>query len=492
MLKKYNNHILCRFFEKIADIWSSAAEYQVFVILAAMVLLAIIPLFGTKSNDGADVILNIIIFCALAVAGFFLLQLKGSHMAAFTFAAALLLRLCLVFMLEYSTPNMLEEVRIRTQPWIRHYDSVLFQPDEYFYVYQGQRYKDITISEFVNSLEFEDQACRAGFLLSRIFLFFGEQSLWPRLIGAFLGAFAAAIVSLAAKKLFSRNTAVIVSLLSALAPGAAFYSVRFLKEIWIIFATSLIIIGFVMIIRNRRPLVAIISIVIAIVILMWIRLEYSLMFISVIPLIYCFRNKIDAVKRMAVILIVIILMVIIFVYQSKQLAYKAEYLYDRYTLSEQSPHGKIEMMDKIYKSRGQSRILNIPLALLNPPPKNLHLIYTADNGFYNTIQLSDIYQWWLPLPFLIIGAVTITIKHREFIAFLASYISATIISAMLLGGLEPNLLRYRDSLAPVAFIIIGIGIESFMALPKGWKNKIILAVYSAFILLAVYFYARGF
>jgi hypothetical protein len=63
---------------------------------------------------------------------------------------------------------------------------------------------------------------------------------------------------------------------------------------------------------------------------------------------------------------------------------------------------------------------------------------------------------------------------------------------MLLGGLEPNLLRYRDSLAPIAFIIIGTGIETFITSPKSWKHRIILTVYALFVLLTVYFYIRDF
>jgi hypothetical protein len=387
---------------------------------------------------------------------------------------------------------MSDDVRTRDLPWIRHYDSVLFQPDEYFYFYYGQRYEDTTISEFTSSPQFEDQSCRAGFLLSRMFRFFGEQSLWSRLFGAFLGASAAAIVALTAERLFSMDTAIIISLLSVVAPQTAFYSVRFLKEIWIIFATSLIVFGFAMIIKNKKTLSAIVSVVAAVAILMWIRLEYGLMFISALPLIYCFKGKINAAKRIMVILAVIILMVIIFVYQSEQLRYKAENLYDKYTLSEESPHGRIEIMDEIYKSQGLLRIFNIPLAVLNPPPKDLYLIYAAENKLYDLVQKTDIYQWWPPLPFLIIGAIIIIIKHSEFMVFLVPYISVTIISAMLLGGLEPNLLRYRDSLAPIAFIIIGTGIESFIASPKGWKNRIVLTVYAAFVLLAVYFCTRGF
>lgn len=493
MLKNHNDNIINRFFKVMAAFWNSAAEYQFFVILAAMALLAILPLFTVKLNDAANVVLNITIFCVAAVAGFLLLRLKGSHLAAFTFAAALLLRLSLVFVLESSTPYMLEGIRIRTNPWINHYDTTLFQPDEYFYFYQGQKYKDVTTREFINSPQLKKHAYRASFLMSRLFRFFGEQSFWPRVVGAFLGAFAAAFICLAAQNLFSKETAAIVSLICVIAPQTAFYSVSFLKEIWVILAMSIIVFGFVMIIRNKKPITSILSITTAIAILMWIRFEYGLIFITAIPIAICFRHKNNLVGKTAAVLSMILLSAIIFSYQFNKLIYKAEELLDARTIIKQGEQlGKLEAMDKIYKSRGPLRILNIPLVLLNLPPKNLHHIYSEENKLYDIVRLADIYQWWIPLPFLIIGAIVIFIKRTEFLAFLLPYIVGTSIAALLLGGLQGDTIRYRDSLAPVAFIIIGTGIESFMASPKGWKNRIITAVYIVFVLLAVYFYIRAF
>jgi hypothetical protein len=491
MLKNHNDNIICRFFKAMAALWSSAAEYQIFVILAAVAMLTILPLFKTELNDTTDVIFNIIIFCALAVAGFLLFRLKGSQMAAFTFAIALLLRLSLVFVLENSTPNMLEGIRVRTSPWIKHYDSVLFQPDEYFYFYYGQKYKDTTISEFTSSPQFKDHGCRSGFLLSRIFRFFGEQSLWPRLVGTFLGAFAAAIICLAAKELFGKETVAIVSMLSALAPQTAFFSVRFLKEIWVIFAVSIIVLGFAMIIRSKKLIPAIVAVAAGGAVLLWVRVEYGLMFITAVPVALCFRYKSSPIKIITVAAMVILFGVIIFTYQFNQMADKAEYLLNKFSIENDDPV-RLEVMEEIYKSRGLLRIVNIPLAVLNLPPKNLHCIYTEENKLYDIIRLADIYQWWLPLPFLIIGTVITIGRRREFLVLLLPYIIVISIAALLLGGLTADFLRYRDSLAPVTFIIIGVGIESFITEKKTWKNIIILSVYALFALLAVYFYIRDF
>jgi hypothetical protein len=488
MLKKYNDNIICGFFKAMAAFWDNAAKYQIYAILAAMTLLAILPLFVTKMSETTNVILNITIFCAVAVGGFLVFKLKGLQMAAFTFAAALLLRLCLVFVLETSTPNMLEGVRIRTSPWINHYDTTLFQPDEYFYFYYGQEYKDTTIDEFISSPPFKDQACRAGFLLSRIFSFFGGQSLWPRLVGAFLGAFAAAFVCLSAQKFFSKETSAIISLLAAFGPQTAFYSVRFLKETWIIFAASLIVFGFAVIIRNKKLFLAVLSITAAILVLLWVRFEYALVFIAAVPIALCFMYKSNSIGKIAAVIMVIVLGVIIFAYQFNQLAHKAGNLYDKYTITKRGQGGRlesVEVIDTIHKSRGPLRLLNIPLAMLNPPPRNLHHIYTAEKKLFDIVVLSDIYQWWLPLPFLIIGIIIIISRKTEFLAFLLPYLLAISIAAMLLGGLEVDTLRYRDSLAPIAFIIIGAGIESFTASPKGWKNSIIMAVYAGFVICTV-------
>ncbi|MCX5633546.1 MAG: hypothetical protein NTW93_07740 [Phycisphaerae bacterium] len=495
MPNNHNDNVISRFFRTAAALWSSAAEYQIFVILAAIALLAILPLFVTKLSDTTDVIFNIIIFCALAVAGFLLFRLKGSQLAAFTFAAALLLRLCLVFVLENSTPYMTDDIRTRSFPWIRHYDTVLFHADEFFYVYQGQRYSDTTIGEFINSPEFTDHAYRAGFLVSRLFKLFGDEFVWLRLVGTFLGAFAAAIVTLAAQEFFSKETSSIISLLSALAPQTVFYSVKFLKEIWIIFAVSLMVFGITMIIRNKKLFTAILPIAAASVMFMWIRIEYGLMFIAASSIAIYFRHKSNPAGKIITVLALIFLGVVILFCQFSQLTHKAENMSDRYTLKERGQRGRPEnvaIIDNIYQSHGPLRLLNIPLSLLNPPPKNLHHIYTEGNKLYEIMLLANTCQWWLPFPFLIVGAIVIITKRTEFLAFLLPYILTMSTAALLLGGLEANVLRYRDSLAPVAFIIIGAGIESLIAEEKQWKNRIIIGVYAVFVLLAVYLYTKGF
>jgi hypothetical protein len=494
MLKNPNDSIISSFFKAVAAFWSDAAKYQIYVILAAISLLVIVPFFGGKLNDTTNVVLNITIFCAVAAGGFILFRLKGSHLAAFTFASALLLRICLVFVLENSVPFMQDNIRTRDFPWIRHYDTMLFHADEFFYVYQGQRYKDVTISEFIDSPELMKNAYRAGFLMSRIFKFFGDEFVWLRLVGAFLGAFAAAIVSLAAEEFFSKETCSIISLLSALAPQTAFYSVEFLKELWIIFAVSLMVLGLAAIIRNKKLFTAILPIAAAGPIFIWFRLEYGLMSIAAILIAVFFRSRISSVGKTVIIISMIVLALIISFYQFNQLTDKAENMSDRYTLRERGQRGRPEnvaIIDKIYQSHGPLRLLNIPLAILNPPPKNLHHIYTEENKLYEIMLLADIYQWWLPLPFLIVGVIVIITKRTEFLAFLLLYMVATGISSLLLGGLQGDVLRYRDSLAPIAFIIIGAGIEDFTALPKSWKNRIIIAVYAVFIVYA-YLYCRLF
>jgi len=501
MLKNRNGNIISRFFKATAAFWIAAVDCQLFVILTAVALLAILPLFKTGLNDTANIIFNIIIFCTAAIAGFLAFKLKGSQMAAFTFAAALVFRLCLVLVLENSTPFIRDDVRTKTAPWIRHYDTALFQADEFFYVYQGQRYSDVTISEFMNLPEFTDNAYRAGFLMSKILKFFGDEFIWPRIVGAFLGAFAAAFVCLTAQEFFSKENSAIVSLLCVIAPQTAFYSVRFLKEIWIIFAASMMVFGFMLIIRNKKPVAAVLSITAAAITLGWFRFEYGLMFLAALPVAICFRRKSSPVGKIIAITLMILLGVIIFSYQFNQLTRKAGNLFDRYTLTERGQRGKleaIEVMDKIYKSHGPLRLLNVPLSLLNPPPKDLHHIYSEENKLYDIVLLANIYQWWIPLPFLITGAIVIIVKRAEFLAFLLPYLVATGTSALLLGGLQSNLLRYRDSLAPIAFLVIGVGIDSFLTIPKSWKNKVVIAVYAVFVICAVfvlpvvYFYTRNF
>ena len=488
MTKNHNDNIICRFFEKTAALWRKAAEYQVFIMLATVALLAILLFFQTESSSNAQIVINIIIFCAAAFGIFMFFKLKMNGLAAFTFVTALLLRICLVFIIESSTPVMLDDIRTKELPWRQYYNTMLFAGDEFFYVYSAQRYNDVTISEFINSPQLIYNEERVGFLISRIFRLFGEEFIWNRIVGAFLGAFAAAMIYLTAREFFDKNISAIISLFSALAPQTAIYSVRFLKEMWTFFAVSLIIFGFAMIIRNKKLLLTILLIAAGSAILMWIRFEYALMFIAAVPIVICFRAKGDPVKRIFAIIAVIILGAIIFIWQFDRMTIKAERLLDKYTVTEEAQSGRLEILDRIYKSRGPLRLLNIPLAALNPPPKNLQHLFMPENGFFDIILQADIWQWWLGLPFLIIGSVIIIDKRTEFLAFLATYYVAIIISALLIGGLMPGVYRYRDSLAPIAFIIIGTGLESFMTAKKLWKNSVIISTYALFVILAVYFY----
>jgi hypothetical protein len=489
MLTSDNDNVIGRFFEAIAVFWNEAAKYQIFVLLLAVALISTMCLFKTSSNDTVGVLFNAMIFSSAAIGGFLLFKLKGTQLAAFTFVSALLLRICFVFIIESSTPIMQDDVRTKDLPWTRHYDTMLFVVDEFFYVYQEQRYKDVTISEFISSPELMDNEHRVSFLMSRVLEFFGDEFIWYRITGAFFGAFAAAIICLTAQEFFGKSISTIVSLLSVAAPQTVFYSVGFLKEVWVIFAASLILWGFALIIRNKKPITAILSITAAIVILMWMRFEYGLMFIIAIPIAVYYRNRSNlAIVTFVAILSVILLGSIIFFYRFDRLTHKAEGMLDKYTITEQAQHGRLDAMDGIYKSRGPLRLLNIPLALLNPPPKNLHHIFTLENGLYDIVLQADIYQWWLLLPFLTIGTVIVISRRIEFLSFLLPYIIAISTSALLIGGQMPGVYRYRDSLVPAAFIIIGVGIESLIAEKKMWENVIILSVYALFVMLAVYFY----
>ncbi len=494
MLNNHNN-IINRFFKATTALWRSAAEYQVYAALAAIALPAILILFAIEKTDTAGTVLNLAIFCAMAAAGFALLRLKGSQLAAFTFAAALILRLCLVFAFEKPSPYMCNDDRVRTYRWIRHYDSAILQADEFFYAYHTQDYKDTTAPEFINLPEFAKNAYRTSFLMSRILRLFGDDFTWLRIFGAFLGAFSAAIVTLAAEKLFSRNTSTIISLLCVIAPQTAFYSVRFLKEIWIIFAASLMIFGFAAILRNKKLFSAVLSIAASAIILFWFRFEYGLMSITTIPIAVCFRHRGPSMGKNVAIISMIFLAAVLSFYKFNQLTYRAENTFDRYLLTERGQKGTIESvnaLDKIYKSHGPLRLLNIPLSLLNPPPKNPHHTFAPANGLHDIVLQADIWQWWLGLPFLIIGSIIIISRRTEFIPFLLPYLAVIIISAILHGGLLPVVYRFRDSLAPAAFIIIGVGIESLLTAPQGWKNRIFTGVSAVFALLAVYLYTKGF
>ncbi|MDD5134470.1 MAG: hypothetical protein PHP01_03545 [Phycisphaerae bacterium] len=488
MLNNYSDNIMSRFLESIATLWNSAVKYQIFVILVAIGLLTTLPLLVARLGANGNVIINITIFCMVAVAGFLLFRLKGSQLAAFTFAVALVFRLCLVFAFGHPSPYLCNDERVQTYKWIRHYDSALLQADEFFYAYMAQAYKDMTSSEFINLPELAENEQRASFLMSRIFGFFGDEFAWLRIIGAFLGAFAAAIICLAAQKLFSQKTCSIVSLLAALAPQTAFYSVRFLKEIWVIFAVSLLVFGFTVIIRNKKLFLAILSITAAIIILFWIRFEYGLIFTASIPIAICFRRKSDPAAKTIAILSVIIFGAAVLIWQGNQLARRTEGWLNKYTITKKEQSGRLETMDKVYKSRGLLRLLNIPLTVLNPPPKNLHHIFTLENELYDVVLQTDIWQWWLSLPFLIIGSTIIISKRTDFLVFLTPYIMVIAISALVLGGLLPALYRYRDTLAPIAFIIVGAGIESFITERKLWGNIVILSVCVLFVSLTVYFY----
>ena len=496
MLNNHNDNIVSSFFKAIAAFWGGAVKYQIFVILAAIALLAIAPLFVTKMSDTTNVVFNIIIFCTVAVGGFVLFRLKGSHLAAFTFAAALFLRICLVFVMETASPDiyMCSDDRVTTYRWIRHYDSAILQADEFFYAYHAQVYNDVTISEFAGLPEFMQNSHRTSFVMSKILKFFGGEFIWLRIVGAFLGASAAGIITLAAGELFKRSTSSIVSLLSVIAPQTAFYSVEFLKEIWIIFAVSLIVFGFTAIIRNKKAFWAVLPIAVAAIVLLWFRLEYGLMAIAAVPIAICFRHKSNPAGKTIAVLSLIFLGAIILFYQFEQLTQKAENISDRYLLRERGEKGRTEtiaILDKIYKSHGPLRLLNIPLSVLNPPPRNPYRIFLPANGLYDVVLQADIWQWWLGLPFLIIGALIVINKRIEFFVFLLPYIAVIIISAILHGGLLPVVYRFRDSFAPMAFIIIGVGIESLMTEKKPWKNMVILSAYSLFVLLAIYLYARG-
>lgn len=486
MLSNRQNFI-SRFFETLSDLWHGAQKYQVLVLLAAVgVLVFLISLQGTQ--DGGNIVFNLIFFCLLAAAGFAALWFKGSAMASFAFAAALILRISLIFAFQHSVPYMCNDDRSTTYRWIRHYDSAILQADEFLYAHHSRFYKNVTLSEFIHYPEFLKNAYRTSFLMSRVFRIFGDNFTWLRIVGAFLGAFTAAFLTLSAEYIFSRKTvSAVISMLSVFAPQAAFYSVRFLKESWLMFAVSLLLLGFTAIIFQKKIIRSVLPITVALLILLWVRLEYALMFIAIIPAAICFKPQTPLPAKIAAGLVILLTGTLILLWPYDRISSKAERLYDRFTLSNNEPRGRLEVMDDIYRSRGPLRILNLPLAVLNPPPKNLHNIFTPKNGLYDVVLQADIWQWWLPLPFLIIGSIVTIARRRKFLVFLVPYLIVITVASLLLGGLLPVVYRFRDSLSPFAFIIIGLGIDSFLSRPELWKKSTIAGVYAVFVMLAVYF-----
>ena len=498
MTENTTDNILSSFFRQVASFWGNASRYHGFFILAAIGLIVTLLLFFMSNfENDTNVVLNTIIFCVVAGGVYLLLRQKSLHLAAFTFAAALLLRICLIFVMESAPTDvyMSNDDRARTYKWIRHYNSVLLQADEFFYAYHIQTYKNITTSEFLKLPELLKNSHRTSFLMSRVFRILGDEFVWLRLFEAFLGAFAAMFLILAAREFFSKHTLLIISLLSVIAPQTAFYSVRFLKETWVIFAASLMVFGFTVIIRNKKYISAILPMAIGGAILIWLRLEYGLMCISVIPMAIYFRGKSSYIGKFLITVPMLLLIVMIAFYQFDRLSQKTENLFNKYEHAERGQKGRAEsvaILDKTYTSQGPLRLLNVPLSVLNPPPRRLHHVVAPANGLHDIVLQADIWQWWLLLPFLGIGTIATIIKYKEFLVFLLPYIAAVSISAILLGGLLPSVYRYRDSLAPVAFIIIGVGLESYISNQNRWKNIIILFTCLVFAVLTVFLYANGF
>ncbi len=332
-----------------------------------------------------------------------------------------------------------------------------------------------------------DNSHRASFIVSKLFRFFGNDFLCIRIVGALLGAIAAAIVVVVGREFFSRTTAAILSLLAVFAPQTAFYSVRFLKEVWIVFAVALALYGFMMIVKNKKSFAAAMAIAAAVAILLWVRLEYGLIFLSALPVAICFRYKNHPAIKIAAVAVVVLLGIGLIGYQYSRLADKAEYLYGQYDSVEYGMSGKYAIIDRLYNSNGLMRLVNIPSSMFNPLPKKLHQIYTKQGGLYDIILKANIYQWWLPLPFLIIGSYLVITKRPEFLSLLLPYIVVICTAAMLHGAFRGDMLRYRDSLAPMVFIITGLGVESFLESQQRWKNTVIAVVYGVFVLLAIGF-----
>jgi len=494
MRGNYDENIVSGFLNRVSRFWlaRSVGSCQNFMLAGSVGLISLIVFFFGVGDSSFDSVFNLIILCFSAVLGYVFFKARGANLSAFTFVCALLLRLCLVFLLENSSAYMLESVSERTNPWIKHYDSLLFQPDEYYYVYHGRLYSDLSLPEFLEMGELQGNSDRSSFFVSRLFRFFGDDILWIRLFGGLLGSLAAAMICLASKEIFEEKLCAVISLFCIAAPQSAFYSVRMLKEVWVIFAVSLMIYATVLIIRNKRFFEMLVCACLAFLILIWVRFEYALIFAMSISIAFCFRHRSSVAGRTVLVFSVIVFGVAIFGIHYNRLAHKAEYIFDKYTVTEHGLRGRFEFVDKVYQSRGMLRVLNVPISFLNPLPKNIHQFYTSEKKLYNIVQLGDIYQWWLPLPFLLLGSHWIFRRYREFFSVLIPYLTAVSVSAVLLGGLQVDFLRYRDSLVPMAFLITGFGIQGFLKEPAGWKNKTILGVYGVFVLLAAYFYIRDF
>jgi len=486
--------VMLRLLTSVASVWEKLARHQVPIILAAGALGAV--LLQLKPSDPGSVRAS-----AWAAPGVFVtvvalwlaVRFLAGKNASLAFALALLLRLGAATALETtSTPDSVSVERAAmAEPWLAiPHESMLYYPDEIKYIYYARRYQDWSFDELVTMHQIESHGRRASFLMSYYVALLGEELVWGRIIGALCGAIIAALLATAAGRILSPRGAAAAALVAVAGPQMVMLSVVFLKEIWIMLAVALLAYGYLALRQTRRRIGPIVCILVGAPLLCWVRLEIGLVILFGFPVSLFFSRKMRMPVRIAVLLLIVPAGIIAFRTYGERLTEKRRSLTALFAY-EKRIESRIPFLDRVYAARGALRLLNAPLVLINPTPRQAHKVFVAgEYHIYDVMKQSVTYQWWPALPFLLVGAATVIRGRRELLVILLPYALWTVAAAVMAGGLHVEAARYRDSLLPIGILLIGLGVDEYLKGPARWARRVVQLTYGLALMLVCLYVVR--
>lgn len=302
------------------------------------------------------------------------------------------------------------------------------------------------------------------YILAFFYYVFGFSPISSKLINCLLGVLSGFFIYFAVKEAFSKKAANLSAVMVVFFPSIFLWSINNLKDIYLIFALTLMIWAFVKF-QKTKKLYYLLPLLGAIILHGMRRDMFLYIAFSIVVVSYFFTSHLSLVKKTAVIIIVLILIGLIT--NMGFLDLKSNF--NKALLLIVSFHrGMISTGGSCYRLLSEEQYVNPNASLTSfdymkmlfkglghfffePFPWNIHTKMML-------ISYPQMVLWYILTPFVIIGMLT-AVRYRwrySFILILYLFVIASIIAVT--GGNIGTLLRHRDLITPILLIFCALGL----------------------------------
>lgn len=428
-------------------------------LVVSLLLVFLLPLSPEGSNALEDVLMSSAIIALLAIG---LGEICGTFFGAtyralfFVALATRLLVLVVFYILSPSTFTS-PEIGITTP-------SIMVWPDDVHYVGAAEEliHSDAgPFGEVPSNLRVHEKVIRIARVIAVYKSILGEEQVWVRLMNTLIGALTVVFAVRGVHGFLPRKAETWMIAMICFGPQFIESSILLYKEGYTVFAGALTLMACSSLLRQKEAFVrGIVILLVAAALMYWCRKELFLLVLAAGVGCLAFRRlgRGSWFGAMAAV--------------GLTLGLGLWLAGDDLEISERIESQLDESGNEFFQSAkafgwaaklsGPARVVHIPIAFVNPPTFNLKAYVFPQLGnseWFRTVFVeSRTLQWWLMLPWLLLGIGAMSRNQNSVIwPMTFVFMLVFVMTALIYNGNHPEAVRYRSSFLPMAVMISGYG-----------------------------------